>query len=222
MSFFDRLAERFEMDEFNKHHKTAFVLLGCAAILIVILWIAQLKKNIVNPLYGGLDPETLRARTAQTTSADDELRSKDTDGDALSDWDELNMYKTSPYLPDSDSDKINDRDEIQSGNDPNCPVGQVCSGSSQTSEAPLSNPDFTDILNGGTTPTITPQSTPQTNSSNATGLTAEEKNALRQIIGSTNDPATLRQFLIQAGGDATYINSVSDADLQKVINEILK
>lgn len=221
MSFFDRLADRFEMDEFNKHHKTAFILLGCAAVLVVVLWIIQLQKNIVNPLYGGLDPQTLRNRsTAQTsTAADDELRSKDTDGDALSDWDELNMYKTSPYLPDSDSDKINDREEIQNGTDPNCPTGQVCGSATQTNNSELSNPDFTNILNGGTTPTVAPQ----TNSSNNTGsLTAEEKEAMRKILGTTNDPATLRQFLLQAGADKTYIDSISDADLQKVINEILQ
>lgn len=222
MSFFDRLADRFELDEFNKHHKTAFILLGCAAILVVILWVVQLRKNIVNPLYGGVDPNALKTQTAVTTNTDDQLRAKDTDGDGLSDWDELNIYKTSPYLPDSDSDGVADREEILKGADPNCPTGQTCSTATTEDTTPsLTNPAFSNILNGGTTTTVTPQVSPQT-TTNSSGLTTDEKNALKQILGTTQDPATLRQFLIQAGGDKNYINSISDADLQKVINEILK
>ncbi len=46
----------------------------------------------------------------------------DTDHDGLTDYDELNIYKTSPYLEDSDSDG----DEIAQNKNPNCPEGQNC------------------------------------------------------------------------------------------------
>lgn len=221
MSFFDRLAERFELDEFDKRHKTAFIMLGGATILIVILWFIQLQKNIVNPLYGGVNPNNLQNTTATQNNTDAELKAKDTDGDGLNDWDELNLYKTSPYLADSDSDGNSDKDEIEKGFDPNCPVGQQC-----TNATDFSNPALNNFLNNDITQTVTPTTTPSTSGQSQTSpsstLTAEEKNALRQVISSTNDPAALRQFLIQAGADATYINSISDADLQKVINELLK
>lgn len=51
----------------------------------------------------------------------------DTDRDGLYDSDELGVYGTSPFLPDSDSDGVNDADEIEQGKDPNCPEGQTCS-----------------------------------------------------------------------------------------------
>ena len=54
------------------------------------------------------------------------LKQKDTDGDGLSDYDELFIFQTSPYLADSDSDGHDDKVEIESGNDPNCPQGQTC------------------------------------------------------------------------------------------------
>ena len=57
----------------------------------------------------------------------DQLRNKDTDNDGLSDFDELYSYKTSPYVRDSDSDGFNDKEEVDSGNDPNCPRDQNCS-----------------------------------------------------------------------------------------------
>ena len=51
---------------------------------------------------------------------------QDTDLDGLNDYDELYIYGTSPYVADSDSDNISDKDELDSGNDPNCPKGEVC------------------------------------------------------------------------------------------------
>lgn len=50
----------------------------------------------------------------------------DTDHDGLTDYDEINNYKTSPYLEDSDSDGIKDGDEITQSKNPNCPEGQKC------------------------------------------------------------------------------------------------
>ncbi len=51
---------------------------------------------------------------------------KDTDKDGLSDYNELNLYCTSPYIADSDSDGIMDGAEVKAGTDPNCPVGKTC------------------------------------------------------------------------------------------------
>ena len=42
----------------------------------------------------------------------------DSDGDNLTDGDEVNKYGTNPLIPDSDDDKINDGDEIKLGLDP--------------------------------------------------------------------------------------------------------
>ena len=53
-------------------------------------------------------------------------KTKDTDLDGLVDYDELAVYKTSPYIVDSDSDGYDDKTEIFSGNNPNCPVGKTC------------------------------------------------------------------------------------------------
>jgi len=45
----------------------------------------------------------------------------DTDGDGLSDKDEINRYNTNPIKADSDGDGINDYQEIQKGLNPNNP-----------------------------------------------------------------------------------------------------
>lgn len=56
----------------------------------------------------------------------EEAKTKDTDLDGLVDYDELYVYKTSPYLADSDSDGFDDKQEVYSGNNPNCPTGKTC------------------------------------------------------------------------------------------------
>lgn len=55
-----------------------------------------------------------------------ELKLKDADRDGISDYDEQYLYKTSPYLADSDSDGLLDSEEIVKGSDPNCPEGKNC------------------------------------------------------------------------------------------------
>mgnify|MGYP001567130347 CR=1 FL=1 len=56
----------------------------------------------------------------------EDAKTKETDVDGLVDYDELYVYKTSPYIADSDSDGFNDKDEVYSGNNPNCPTGKSC------------------------------------------------------------------------------------------------
>lgn len=67
------------------------------------------------------------------------LQNKDTDKDGLSDYTELYSYNTSPYIADSDSDGKNDKAEVDSNTDPNCPSGQTCGIIANTNSASNSN-----------------------------------------------------------------------------------
>lgn len=57
----------------------------------------------------------------------DVLKSKDTDGDGLSDYDELYTYNSSPYLHSSAGDNISDGEKVKEGINPNCKKGDACS-----------------------------------------------------------------------------------------------
>jgi hypothetical protein len=56
--------------------------------------------------------EELRRVASQKSS------SADTDSDGISDFDEINLYRTNPEIPDSDNDGVNDGVEIMRGFDP--------------------------------------------------------------------------------------------------------
>ena len=118
--------------------KVAFAILMFLGFGGVILGFASFGANLDRPiqqqiadLYTGQEFLTSSDREAREL---EESKTKDTDGDGLVDYDELYVYKTSPYLTDSDSDGFDDKAEVFSGNNPNCPTGTDCYTTSGATE----------------------------------------------------------------------------------------
>ena len=108
----------------SRQQKTGFVLLLIFGILAVGLGFLQMRNTIYGPFALGLDTKAVKSSTFvdETTR----LQQTDTDHDGLSDYEELEFYQTSPYLPDTDSDGSLDKVEIDSGEDPLCAKGEIC------------------------------------------------------------------------------------------------
>ena len=191
----------------NKNQKIAAASLAVFAILIIVLWAAQLRNNIYGPFNSSPSGNLAATEATDQTQA---LKNKDTDGDGLSDYDELNVYLTSPYLADTDSDGLSDSAEIKNNTDPNCPQGRTCTsglieetgGANNTASGTLNS-----LLNqfGATNPT-----------NPSASLNSEQLNALKNI-----DAASLRQLLIQQGMPKETLDKISDADLLKSYQETL-
>ena len=213
----------------NKNQKIMAASLAAFAILVVVLWAAQLRNNI----YGPFNAPAGSSQVAQNgdidqAAKDAALKTKDTDGDDLSDYDELNIYKTSPYLEDTDGDGIKDGEEIKSGADPNCPKGQTCSetlldnspagqGSSSSGASVLPDAGLNNLINQNDTlnSLLNQFGATQPQPANGAGsLSSDQLNALKNI-----DAASLRQLLIQAGMDKATLDKISDADLMKSYSE---
>ncbi|MFH0857738.1 MAG: hypothetical protein V1848_03255 [Candidatus Magasanikbacteria bacterium] len=110
---------------FTSSQKTGFIFLFIFALLILGVIFLQMQKNIFSPFTITTDVE----ETSDMLNEMDEqirLQTTDTDVDGINDYDELNFYYTSPYLPDSDSDGIGDKAEIDAGTDPLCAEGEEC------------------------------------------------------------------------------------------------
>ncbi len=82
-------------------------------------------SNIRAP-FDSTESSKMTSATATQEPTEDVLRTVDTDGDTLNDYDELNLYRTSPYLKDTDSDGYDDKQEMETGHDPLCATGKVC------------------------------------------------------------------------------------------------
>ncbi len=164
----------------------------CAA-LIVILAVVSFQSSIVMPFRAsrGLLQQSdqllakQRAITAQQNAADD--RTKDTDGDGLTDYDEARTYHTSPYLADTDSDRVSDGEEARLRTDPNCPPDRDCYGTGGSADTVASTSPIaaTTSTNPGTDVIEPPKSPDQ-----ITGIEARAY-LLRTNLATSNDLSTL-------------------------------
>lgn len=112
----------------NREQKLSVGLFSVLAFVAVTFGFMQIRRNIIYPFTTPVDQLVKIKALFGPTDAEKEAQAKntDTDGDGLSDWDEENVYRTSKYLADTDSDGIPDNIEIAKGTDPNCPQGQNC------------------------------------------------------------------------------------------------
>lgn len=190
----------------SKPQKTAVIILAALAVLIVIFWIWQMRARINQPFsYGGQTASS----SATSTDINYILQNRDTDGDGLSDYDEIYTYKTSPYLEDSDSDGISDKKEVDQGTDPNCPQGKDCNASAETTASSTSSSDLS-----------SPSST--TGVTGNLDSTTADQTVLQNALNGQIDAATLRQLLITSGASKTDLDQISDEDLMKSYQETLK
>jgi hypothetical protein len=215
----------------NKNQKIAAAGLAIFAVLIVLLWSVQLKNNIYGPFNSNTGGVNESAPVDSQTANDLALKNKDTDADGLSDYDELNLYKTSPYLTDSDGDGANDGDEIKKGTDPNCPAGRTClnsefeNGASAATGTPAASGDVLNNLlnqNQSLNNLLNQSSAANPAAGSAAGsgtgdLTDEQKQALKGL-----DAASLRQMLISSGMDKATLDQISDAELMQSYSETLQ
>lgn len=112
----------------NREQRLSVGLLSVCSFVAITFGIIQIRRNIIYPFTAPVDRLVTFKKLFGPTDAEKEAQAKkaDTDGDGLSDWDEENLYRTSMYLADTDSDGVPDNTEIARRTDPNCPEGQGC------------------------------------------------------------------------------------------------
>jgi len=154
--------------------------IGVLGITALVLGGIQLQRTVKDPF------SVIRTQT-ETTQPEEvallELQAKDTDGDGLSDYDELYSYNTSPYIADSDSDAVNDKDEVNRGTDPNCPEGKSCGVLTNANASVAVNA----VTNASATNTV--------------------------VIPGNPTAAQIREALLASGVSKTELDAVDDASL---------
>lgn len=182
------------------------------AILTIFIWMNRFQ-SLINSNPGILTEEEQKIPSALLVEDNDDERLKelDTDRDTLSDWDELYVYKTSPYIDDSDSDGYSDGDEVRSGNNPNCPAGRSCDSNMSVSEEGF---DEAPVIESPEVPAI-PEGVGLDNIS-------QDDEGIQKLVGGDIDAETLRRLLADYGMAAEYLDQVSDEELMKTYAEILK
>jgi len=107
----------------TREHRAGAWLMLLVGLFGLGLGLFHVRKNIVNAFQERQRYKTIEEIERERVEA---MKTKDTDGDGLNDFEETYVFKTSPYLADSDSDGIDDRAELERGLNPNCPQGRDC------------------------------------------------------------------------------------------------
>jgi len=182
----------------SKEQKIGFVLLLAFAILVVGLGVLQIRNN----MYGHFAlNNSIPATLKDQVDTVDALRFRDTDKDTLTDFDELYIYGTSQYIADTDSDGIDDGEEVKSGINPLCAEG--------TSNCELS-PESVAIAINTSTGDIA-----------GSDLEVPAGQMALDLEEAIKDPVQIRQMLLSAGIEQEILNQISDIELMAMITEMM-
>ncbi len=176
----------------REHRAGAWVVLimGLAGLgLGVYQWRASFRSAFVSQAGSFKTPEQVQQEEIES------MKLKDTDSDTLSDFEETYVYKTSPYLNDSDSDGATDQEELKAGEDPNCPKGKNC-------------------VEAGLAVNLSPQAAV------ASSTAQIEGEAMKQLMNPT--PAQIRALLIQNGAKESDLAGIDDATLVSLYQQSLR
>lgn len=188
---------------FTREQKFGYAVVIACGVLAVSLGVFYMSKHVKAPFIVSYTGS--RFMTGEEAKAAEVAKQKklDTDGDAINDYDELNIYGSSPYLRDTDSDGISDDIEIASNGDPACAKGAACDSDEDEIAYEFS---LDGILPGAVEPDI-----------------AEATAQLEQIrtMLQSQTPEDIRLLLVDAGADPAAIAEMSDEEITALYGTVL-
>lgn len=212
-------------NQLTPHQKLSLGVFLVIGMITFVFGMARLQRSISLPFFKPKSSYTFKTAEVLEKERTERLKQEDTDKDTISDYDELYVFRTSPFLDDSDSDGFKDGDEIAQGFDPNCPKGKTCR------ETSVSSGTAVQPSPGGTTTAQPAASTPI--------QTPEEQRVMEAIIetfgdielltpqkiaeqlGAMSSP-DLRAFLLKIGIPQEALNKADDATLRQLLQETLQ
>lgn len=185
--------------------KAALIGLLFLGIVTLGLGFFKVRSQIVGPFEAQISRaqegrlDQFFEQQQQQEDEDVEVQKKsDTDGDLLSDYDELTIHKTSPYVKDTDSDGYDDKTEIDNAHDPNCAAGKACVPSASTTAEGQTDAGVT-----GTSSTVS--------------VLEQDLKKLESLT-----PAQVRELLQQKGFTDADLEGVDDESLMALYRESLQ
>lgn len=192
-------------NKLTREQKIAVAMLFVFALLTAGLAFLQIRNNLVTPF---VLREQQEKGQKSLKDFQVELQNIDTDQDTINDYEELNFYSTSPYLPDTDSDGKTDKEEIDAGTNPLCAEGKECE-STENLPSTTSTASFT----------LFPLN--QLGQS-LSGIGVDPEVAAKDVEALMNDPQKIRQLLLQSGQiPESELLKLDDATLLKILQETI-
>ncbi len=197
---------RLLLERSKKHltheERVAFGFIAACGIGAVIFGGLSFFSNVKKPFlisYTGPRYVTSAEKESEQTALQ---RITDTDEDGVSDYDELNIFSTSPYIADSDSDGKLDGSEILEGGDPNCATGKTCAS--------------TELIQSGANTAFLNAQAPEAPDPAAVPTLDDAVSVLQGLSISE-----VRQLLESSGVEADQLAQLSDEQVMALYQEAL-
>jgi hypothetical protein len=208
----------------RKEQRLSVVLLGVCGLTAIGLSVYRVGSAITDPFL--VDRTQLTKATdiiGQTPEEKEALQKRtDTDGDGLSDWDEVNVYHTNPNLRDTCGDGIPDNVRVATGKNLHCQNQNADGGSPALFNAAATS------SNEATGASALQQLYPSINTNSVIGPDAAESGSstlanptasdLQQML--PRDPAAIRAAL-QGKVDQAKLDALSDQQLLQYYDEAI-
>ena len=185
----------------TREERVAFGFIAACGVGAVIFGGLSFFSNVKKPFlisYTGPRYVTSAEKESEQTALQ---RITDTDEDGVSDYDELNIFSTSPYIADSDSDGKSDGSEILAGGDPNCASGKTCAS--------------TELIQSGANSAFLNAQAPEA-SETAVPTLDDTVNVLQEL-----SVEEVRTFLESLGVEANQLAQLSDEEVMALYQEAL-
>lgn len=186
----------------SREQKAGFVFVIVCGLSALVLGGQYLWTHMAAPFTVNYTGPRVQLGSEQDAAKIAEQKKVDTDGDTINDYDEMYIYKTSPYLADSDSDGLTDGAEIAASQDPNCAVGAACAS--------------------GSTDTVVPATVSAGSDVEAADL-ANRQQALDQALRELQalSPADIRDVLVQSGAEKAKVDAMTDDQVTTMYQGLL-
>ncbi len=199
--------------ELNTTQKILAGVLLLFGFFVFFFWYLNLKNDLrVSIGYDDNNNTTVCSNGDCTVNNNvNNIKLQDTDGDGLSDYDELNVYGTFPYIKDTDSDGIDDKTEIDNDTDPKCPEGNDCSNDAikNSEEMLVKNNSTLDRFKNFDFSTI------------KIDKKMASSTAMDNVISGKSNVKEIRKVLEEAGVNKKILDAMSDDILLKSYNDVL-
>jgi len=202
-NFLDNNNDNYDFEKRQKNRQAAVIVMSLVSLVVIVFGLWQIRTAVFSPFV--LDEAKLAKVADNEKALKDlpDLSAIDTDGDGISDYDELYVYGTSPYLEDTDGDGISDYDEIFVYNtDPLCPEGKICS-TQDSFAVEIKTDSLLPPLNSSLTET-------NLSEDNLSGFSEGD---LLKTLAEGMDASTLRGMLLNGGVAKDILDQISDEEL---------
>lgn len=186
----------------TREERVAFGFIAACGVGAVLFGGLSFFSNVKKPFlisYTGPRYVTSAEKESEQTALQ---RITDTDEDGVSDYDELNIFATSPYIADTDSDGRTDGAEILEGGDPNCALGKTCISS--------------ELIQSGASAAFLEAQVPEAPELAQVPTIEEAIGALQSL-----SVEEVRQMLAESGVDADQLAQLSDEQVMALYQDAI-